>query len=68
MNDLPTIPELVFGNGGNLHGWLLDLDLILPDGFNIFSEPNQAFIGSVLWSVISKAKKGMYVDCITAVQ
>lgn len=59
LNDFPTIHDLVFGNGNNLGGWLLDLDLATPDGINLFSEENQYFFGSLLWSVISKANKGV---------
>ena len=61
MNDWPTIPDLVYGNGGDLTGWLLDLDLVTPDGIDIFSDQNQAFYGSILWSVVAKANKGMSV-------
>ena len=61
LNDWPTISDLVYGNGGNLSGWLLDLDLATPDGFDLFDSNNQAFYGSVLSSVMAKAAKGMYV-------
>ena len=33
-----------------------------PDGTNIFSDDNQYFFGSVLWSVMAKAESGMYVS------
>jgi lysophospholipase len=52
---------LVFGNGKGLNGWLLDLDLFLPNGINIFNEENQAFFGSIIWSVMAKAKTGLWV-------
>jgi lysophospholipase len=59
MNDWPTVLDLVFGNRQQLNGWLLDLDLIAPDGIDIFSNRNQEFFGSILWSVVAKANKGM---------
>ena len=59
FNDWPTIPDMIFGNGGNLSGWILDLDLAAPDGDNVFDEDNQYFFGSILWSVMSKANKGL---------
>ncbi|KAI0295829.1 phospholipase B [Multifurca ochricompacta] len=59
MNDFPTIKDLVYGNGGNLSGWLLDLALATPDGSNIFSDANQHWYGSILWSVIAKGKTGI---------
>lgn len=55
------IPELVFGNGKDLEGWLVDIPLATPDGFNLFSDENQAFFGSILWSVMAKANTGMSV-------
>ena len=61
LNDWPTISDLVYGNGGNYTGWLLDLNLATPDGLNVFDSNNQAFYGSVLSSVMAKAAKGMYV-------
>lgn len=61
LNDWPTISDLVYGNGGNLNGWLLDLDLATPDGIDVFDSNNQAFYGSVLSSVMAKAATGMYV-------
>jgi lysophospholipase len=59
MNDFPTISDLVFGNGNNLSGWLLDLALATPDGNAVFSEQNQYFYGSILWSVIAKGNTTM---------
>lgn len=61
FNDWPDILDLVFGNGDNLTGWLLDLPFATPDGDNIFSDDNQYFFGSILWSVKAKADAGMYV-------
>jgi lysophospholipase len=61
MNNWPTIKDLVYGNGNDLSGWLLDLDLATPDGFNLFSDKNQDFYGSLLWSVTAKAYAGMLV-------
>lgn len=51
FHDLPDIHELVLGNadkGGALNGWLLDKELFLPNGFNPFSDENQAFWGYVV--------------------
>ncbi|KAI0766492.1 phospholipase B [Irpex lacteus] len=56
FNDFPTIEELVFGND-QLSGWLLDLDLAAPDGLDLFTDDNQYFFGSILWSVIAKANQ-----------
>jgi lysophospholipase len=61
MNDWPTVQEMVFGNGKDHEGWLLDLNLATPGGINIFSDENQWFYGSLIWSVIAKAQKGLYV-------
>ena len=61
LNDFPTIPDLVYGNGGNLSGWILDLNLASPDGLDLFDNDNQYFFGSLLWSVLAKAKSGVYV-------
>ena len=58
FNDFPTIEELVFGND-QLSGWILDLDLAAPDGLNLFTDDNQYFFGSILWSVIAKANQWM---------
>ncbi|KAK0463558.1 phospholipase B [Desarmillaria tabescens] len=58
-NDFPTMQDMVFGNGDELAGWLLDLDLFLPDGKNIFNDDNQAYYGSIMYSVIAKASKGI---------
>lgn len=49
---------MVFGND-QLSGWILDLDLATPDGDDLFSDNNQWFYGSILWSVIAKANKWM---------
>ena len=59
FNDFPDIDELVFGNGKDLDGWLLDLPFASPDGDNVLTEQNQNFYGSVLWSVIAKADAGV---------
>ncbi|KAJ7072397.1 phospholipase B [Mycena amicta] len=59
FNNWPTIPDLVYGNGGTLDGWKLDLPFASPDGDDVFSEKNQYFYGSILWSVISKAAAGI---------
>jgi len=59
MNDFPTIKDLVYGNGDNMTGWLLDLALATPDGNDLFSDQNQHFYGSILWSVIAKGNSSM---------
>lgn len=59
FNDFPTLHSLVLGNGGGLSGWKLDLPFATPDGANIFSDKNQAWYGSILWSIKAKADKGM---------
>ena len=59
MNDFPTIKDLVYGNGDNLGGWLLDLALATPDGDDVFSIKNQEWFGSLLWSVVAKGDTGM---------
>ncbi|KAI5123863.1 hypothetical protein M0805_005680 [Coniferiporia weirii] len=62
FNNFPTTDELVLGNtqnGGDLNGWLLSTDLATPAGVDLFDDNNQYFYGSVLWSVYSKADKGL---------
>ena len=59
MNDLPTIKDLVYGNGDTKDGWQLHLPLATPDGENIFSTENQYWYGSILWSVFAKAGAGL---------
>ncbi|TFK75253.1 phospholipase B [Pluteus cervinus] len=59
FNNWPNINELVLGNDRDLAGWKLDLPLVTPDGVNLFSNENQAFFGSVLWSVIAKGAAGI---------
>jgi len=59
FNDWPEIDRLVLGDGQKLSGWLLDLPFVTPDGADILSDRNQAFYGSLLWSVIAKAEQGM---------
>ncbi|RDB16981.1 Lysophospholipase 1 [Hypsizygus marmoreus] len=59
FNNWPTIYDMVLGNGKDMDGWLLDFSLVTPDGINLFSDMNQAFFGSLLWSVIAKAFKGI---------
>ena len=49
---------MVFGDD-QLAGWLLDIDLATPDGLDLFSDKNQYFFASLLWSVIAKANKWM---------
>ncbi|KDR75955.1 hypothetical protein GALMADRAFT_226618 [Galerina marginata CBS 339.88] len=59
FNNWPKTDDLVFGDGGDLNGWLLDLPFVTPDGENLLSDKNQAFFGSILWSVIAKANQGI---------
>ncbi|KAG2150555.1 phospholipase B [Suillus clintonianus] len=59
MNDWPSLLELVYGNGGNLSSWLLDLDLIVPSSPLVSDGGNQAYWGSILASVESKATTGV---------
>ena len=59
MNDFPTIKDLVYGNGSNLQGWLLDLSLVTPDDTNVFSNDNRNFFDDVYSSVAAKAGTGM---------
>ncbi|KAH9485342.1 Lysophospholipase 3 [Psilocybe cubensis] len=59
FNNFPTLDDLVFGNGKDLDGWLLDIPFVTPDGDNLLSDKNQDFFGSILWSVISKANQGI---------
>ncbi|KZV86590.1 lysophospholipase [Exidia glandulosa HHB12029] len=57
FNDLPTMHDLVLGND-KLHGWLLDIDLLIPGGGNIFNQENQWVYGAVLDQVYKKADAG----------
>lgn len=50
---------MIFGNGGNLSGWILDLNLAAPDGLDLFDSENQDYFGSILWSVVAKANKSL---------
>ncbi|KAI5118461.1 hypothetical protein M0805_006280 [Coniferiporia weirii] len=59
FNDWPKIPDMVFGNGGNLSGWILDLNLASPDGTDLFDTDNQYFYGSILWSIVAKADRAI---------
>jgi lysophospholipase len=59
MNDFPTIKDLVYGNGDNFQGWLLNLPLATPDGVNVLSKNNQLWYSSILWSVYAKGDSGM---------
>ncbi|KAF9502000.1 phospholipase B [Pleurotus eryngii] len=59
FNNWPTVEDLVFGDGKDLTGWLLDLSLATPDGVNILSDKNQEYYGSLLWSVMAKAQTGI---------
>jgi lysophospholipase len=58
MNDFPTIKDLVYGNGGNMSGWLLDFPLFAPNG-GVSSKENQQWYDNILGSVFAKAGTGM---------
>lgn len=49
----------MYGNNGNLSGWMLDLDLVIPDGLDVFNSDNQDFYGSLLASIHAKASQGL---------
>lgn len=57
FNELPTMHDLVLGND-KLPGWLLDLDLVIPGGGDIFNQENQWIYGAVLDQVYKKADAG----------
>ncbi|KAF9782507.1 phospholipase B [Thelephora terrestris] len=59
FNDFVTIPDLVYGDGNDRNGWLLDLELFLPGGFDVFDDKNTFFFQSVLASVVAKASTGI---------
>ncbi|THH04642.1 hypothetical protein EW146_g10126 [Bondarzewia mesenterica] len=59
MNSWPTVKDMVFGNGGDEPGWMLDLGLATPDGANVFDDKNQEWYGSLVWSIIAKASQGI---------
>src|ERR1700722_11819581 len=61
MNGWPTLQDLVFGNANNLSGWFLAFVVITPNGINAFDASNQAFYGSIIWSIECHANKLMYV-------
>ncbi|EJD52526.1 hypothetical protein AURDEDRAFT_181106 [Auricularia subglabra TFB-10046 SS5] len=58
FNEFPTLHDLVLGNGKDLPGWLLDFDLVIPGGGNIFNQENQWLYGAVLNEVYKKADAG----------
>ncbi|KAH7888717.1 phospholipase B [Phlebopus sp. FC_14] len=55
LNDWPKLSDLVYGDGRNLSGWMLDMDLIAPSSININDGGNQAFWRSILASTEAKA-------------
>ncbi|KAG6868104.1 hypothetical protein C0993_007514 [Termitomyces sp. T159_Od127] len=59
FNNWPMLNDMVLGNGKEMEGWLLDFNLASPDGVDLFSDNNQAFFGSVLWSVMAKSAQGI---------
>ena len=67
FQDLPDMYDLVLGNtnkGGNLNGWLLDMDLFLPNGVNLFDPKNAHYFGCVN---ISPILYDRYIYCPTGV-
>ena len=40
MKDFPTVKDMVYQTADR-DGWMLDLDLAAPDGFNLFNDDNQ---------------------------
>ena len=59
FNDFPPFRDLVLGNDAGLTGWLLDLDIAIPNGLDIFDAKNQDYYGSVLAGVDAKAAQGL---------
>jgi lysophospholipase len=53
---------LVYGDGANLSGWMLDLDLIAPSSIDLNDSDNQEYWGSILASVVAKANTSMFVS------
>ena len=50
FNDFPGVHELVLGDtdkGGSLNGWLLEKDLLLPNGPNASDPLNALYFGYV---------------------
>ncbi|KAF9017220.1 phospholipase B [Hymenopellis radicata] len=58
-NGWPTIQELVFGNGNDKAGWLLDFDLFFPTGKEITDAENVVFYADIVQSVLAKAATGI---------
>ncbi|KIJ18736.1 hypothetical protein PAXINDRAFT_129113 [Paxillus involutus ATCC 200175] len=54
-NNWPSPSSLVYGDGANLSGWMLDLDLIAPSSIDLNDSDNQEYWGSILASVVAKA-------------
>ena len=61
MNDWPLLQELVYGNGGGLSSWMLDLDLIVPSSPSVKDSNNELYWSSILASVESKSSNGVYI-------
>ncbi|KAI0044217.1 phospholipase B [Auriscalpium vulgare] len=55
MNNWPNVSDLVFGNGKELGGWLLNLEMPTPNGYNIFDDKNQNFYRDIIDSISAKA-------------
>ena len=50
---------MVLGDSDTQPGWILDLDLAIPGGDDVFDSENTEYFGSILWSVEAKADAGM---------
>lgn len=59
LNDFPVIPDLVWGNNNDLNGWLLDLELIAPGGFDFLNSDNRDFFDNLSDSVQTKANRSL---------
>lgn len=59
MNNWPTIPDLVYGDGADMSGWMLDYPLAYPGGYDLLNNDNQGFFSSILESVVEKSQKGL---------
>ncbi|KAI0313929.1 phospholipase B [Amylostereum chailletii] len=59
LNNWPTVPDMIFGNGNDLSGWLLDLSLPTPGGRNILNRDNRDFYDTVLDSAQLKLDVGL---------
>lgn len=61
LSDWPSPSTLVYGDGAELSGWMLDLDLVAPSSLNLGDVNNQEYWGSILASVEAKANASVSV-------